>query len=130
MNDTAGRAEPTSAEQGRAAALAQAAQSRLRVQPLLKLVPFVLRYRWQAIGALIALLVAAAATLAVPIAVRRMIDFGFTGESLDLVDSYFLAMLAVAAVLAGRERCAILSGHNARRAGRRRPPRSWFSVTC
>ena len=100
MNDAAGRAEPTSAEQDRAAALAQAAQTSLRVQPLLKLVPFVLRYRWQAVGALIALLVAAVATLAVPIAVRRMIDFGFTGESLDLVDSYFLAMLAVAAVLA------------------------------
>ena len=52
-------------------------------------------------GRLIALIVAALATLAVPIAVRRMIDFGFSGESLDLVDSYFTAMIAVAAVLAG-----------------------------
>jgi ATP-binding cassette, subfamily B, bacterial len=73
----------------------------MRVRPLLRLVPFVLRYRGQAIGALIALFVAAIATLAVPIAVRRMIDFGFLGESLHLVDSYFLAMLAVAAILAG-----------------------------
>jgi ATP-binding cassette subfamily B protein len=103
MNDTAEMAEPRPAEAGapgNAAASGQPVQGRLRVQPLLKLVPFVLRYRWQAIGALIALFVAAIATLAVPIAVRRMIDFGFTGESLDLVDSYFVAMLAVAAVLA------------------------------
>jgi ATP-binding cassette subfamily B protein len=71
------------------------------LQPLARLLPFVLRYRAQALGALIALLIAALATLAVPVAVRRMIDFGFTGESLYLVDNYFLALIAVAAILAG-----------------------------
>jgi ATP-binding cassette subfamily B protein len=104
MNDTADRAESMpadAAEEGRVVSPGQPAARKLRIRPLLKLVPFVLRYRWHAMGALIALFVAAVATLAVPIAVRRMIDFGFTGESLDLVDSYFLAMLAVAAVLAG-----------------------------
>jgi ATP-binding cassette, subfamily B, bacterial len=85
---------------GTAAAGAEAAPRRLRLRPLAALLPFVWRYRAHAIGALIALVVAALATLAVPIAVRRMIDFGFTGESLDLVDSYFTAMIAVAAVLA------------------------------
>ncbi len=64
------------------------------------LLPYVRRYRGRAIAALCALVVAALATLAVPLAVRRMIDFGFTGESLNLIDSYFTVMIAVAAVLA------------------------------
>ena len=46
-----------------------------------------------------ALIVAALTTLVVPIAVRRMIDFGFSGES-NLIDKYFGVMVAVAAVLA------------------------------
>jgi ATP-binding cassette subfamily B protein len=49
--------------------------------------------------ALVALVVAALATLAVPLAVRRMIDFGFSGEG-SLIDSYFAVMAGVAAVLA------------------------------
>src|SRR4051794_10656689 len=73
---------------------------RLRVRPLLALVPYVMRYRAQVIGALVALLVAAAATLAVPLAVRRMIDFGFSAERIGLIDQYFAVMIAVAAVLA------------------------------
>ena len=45
-------------------------------------------------------LVAALATLAVPLAVRRMIDFGFTHQGMNLIDSYFAVMIAVAGVLA------------------------------
>src|SRR5437660_497818 len=44
--------------------------------------------------------VAAVATLAVPIAVRRMIDFGFTSEGANLINSYFSVMIGVVAVLA------------------------------
>ncbi|MGB9364400.1 MAG: ABC transporter transmembrane domain-containing protein, partial [Xanthobacteraceae bacterium] len=73
---------------------------RIRVRPLLALLPYVMRYRAQAIGALVALLVAAAATLAVPLAVRRMIDFGFSAERISLIDQYFAVMIGVAAVLA------------------------------
>ena len=47
---------------------------KVRLAPLLSLVPYVARYRWHVIAAFLSLLVAAAATLAVPIAVRRMID--------------------------------------------------------
>jgi ATP-binding cassette subfamily B protein len=50
--------------------------------------------------ALIALLAAAGATLAVPLAVRRIIDNGFTTENAALVDRYFMAMMAVVVVLA------------------------------
>src|SRR5438034_953711 len=51
-------------------------------------------------AALVALLLAALATLLVPIAVRRMIDFGFSSESANLIDSYFAVMIAIVAVLA------------------------------
>jgi len=71
-----------------------------RLRPLLTLVPFAMRYRGRIALALIALLVAALATLAVPIAVRRMIDFGFSAERLALINQYFAMMLVVAAILA------------------------------
>jgi ATP-binding cassette, subfamily B, bacterial len=71
-----------------------------KLRPLLSLVPYVGHYRARAFAALAALLVAALATLAVPLAVRRMIDFGFSQEGLSLIDSYFAVMIAVAGVLA------------------------------
>ena len=70
------------------------------LRPLLRLTPFLRPYRRQMIFALIALLAAAGATLAVPVAVRRIIDNGFTADNAALVDKYFLAMLAVVLVLA------------------------------
>jgi ATP-binding cassette subfamily B protein len=76
------------------------ARGRARLRPLLALAPYVLRYRGRAVLALIALTVAAITTLLVPVAVRRMIDFGFTPESVALINSYFSVMLAVVAVLA------------------------------
>jgi ATP-binding cassette subfamily B protein len=71
-----------------------------KLRPLKLLVPFVIRYRGRAAAAVVALLVASLATLAVPIAVRRMIDFGFTDERIGLIDQYFGVMIAVVAVLA------------------------------
>src|SRR5436190_5932179 len=71
-----------------------------RLRPLVSLWPYVRRYPWQASAALAALLAAAVTTLVVPIAVRRMIDFGFSRESVDLIDSYFAVMIGVVAVLA------------------------------
>jgi ATP-binding cassette, subfamily B, bacterial len=81
-----------------APASATAANRKLR--PLLALFPYVARYRMRAIAALLALLTAAIATLVVPIAVRRMIDLGFSRESATLIDSYFSVMIAIVAVLA------------------------------
>jgi ATP-binding cassette subfamily B protein len=74
-------------------------QSR-KLKPLLSLAPYIARYRWRAIAALVALLLAALATLLVPIAVRRMIDFGFSRESANLIDSYFAVMIIIVTVLA------------------------------
>jgi ATP-binding cassette subfamily B protein len=72
-----------------------------RLKPLTQLLPYIGRYRGRAFAALCALILAALTTLVVPIAVRRMIDFGFSAEGVALIDSYFLVMIAVAAVLAG-----------------------------
>ncbi|HLH97004.1 MAG TPA: ABC transporter transmembrane domain-containing protein [Xanthobacteraceae bacterium] len=73
---------------------------RAKLRPLASLAPYISRYRGRAIAAVCALVVAALATLAVPIAVRRMIDFGFTGEGARLINSYFSVMIGVAGLLA------------------------------
>src|SRR6516225_1479183 len=57
------------------------AERRRSVRPLLELIPF--------------------ATLAVPIAVRRMIDNGFDPTRAGLIDEYFGVMILVVAILAG-----------------------------
>ncbi|NGX97529.1 MAG: ABC transporter ATP-binding protein/permease [Candidatus Afipia apatlaquensis] len=72
----------------------------VKLRPLLALAPYVARYRGQALAALVALIIASAATLVVPLAVRRMIDFGFSPEGIALINSYFAVMIAVVAVLA------------------------------
>ena len=76
------------------------AKTRARLRPLLELVPYVARYRGRALLALISLTVAAITTLVVPVAVRRMIDFGFSPEGIALINSYFSVMIAIVAVLA------------------------------
>src|ERR1700686_4018681 len=55
-----------------------------RLRPLLALTPYLARYRIKVVAALIALTVASFATLVVPVAVRRMIDFGFTADSVNM----------------------------------------------
>jgi ATP-binding cassette, subfamily B, bacterial len=70
------------------------------LRPLARLLPFLLRYKGQVAAALIALAIAAAATLSVPVAVRRVLDNGFSGQDASVINSYFLAMLGVVAVLA------------------------------
>ncbi len=70
------------------------------LKPLRRLLPYLTRHRGRVIAAFIALLAAAAATLAVPLAVRRVIDNGFSAENAQFVDQYFAMMLAVAALLA------------------------------
>lgn len=75
-------------------------RSRLKLKPLTRLAPYLVRYRGRALAALLALVVAALTTLIVPVAVRRMIDFGFSDKAVQLIDSYFAVMIAVVAVLA------------------------------
>ncbi len=76
------------------------AKTPAKLRPLLALSPYVARYRGRAVLALVALTIAALTTLLVPIAVRRMIDFGLTPKGIALINSYFSVMIAVVAVLA------------------------------
>jgi ATP-binding cassette, subfamily B, bacterial len=70
------------------------------LRPLTSLLPYIGRYRGRALLAFAALVLAALTTLVVPIAVRRMIDFGFTERGLSLINSYFLVLIGIAALLA------------------------------
>jgi ATP-binding cassette subfamily B protein len=71
-----------------------------RLKPLLALVPFAARYKGRIALAFLALVAASVVTLIVPLALRRIIDFGFSSSERNLVDAYFGTMLAVAGLLA------------------------------
>jgi ATP-binding cassette subfamily B protein len=67
-------------------------------RPLRDLVPFMRPYLGRLALALLALLVAAAAMLALPMALRYLIDSGFSAGDAAAIDRYFLLLLGVAIV--------------------------------
>ncbi|QBK32419.1 ABC transporter transmembrane domain-containing protein [Roseitalea porphyridii] len=73
---------------------------RRSLQPLARLVPYVLRYKGLLAGAAFFLLLAAATTLTLPTAVRRVIDHGFSGNDAGLINQYFSMLLIIALMLA------------------------------
>lgn len=70
------------------------------IRPLRRVFPYVLRYRGKLAGALFFLVLAAVTTLTLPLAVRRMIDHGFSESDSAFITNYFSMLLVVAAVLA------------------------------
>ncbi len=70
------------------------------MKALKPLLPYAYRYRGRIALGILALIVASVATLVVPEAVRRLVDFGFERDRIGLINAYFTAMLAVVAVLA------------------------------
>ena len=70
------------------------------LRPLRTLIPYLGRYKLRLVFALAALVTASGATLMVPLAVREMIDSGFTGSNAASIDRYFVFLIAVVAVLA------------------------------
>lgn len=64
------------------------------------LLPYVGRHKLWISAALLALTIASAATLVVPMAVRGMIDHGFSTAGAELINSYFIAMIGVVLILA------------------------------
>lgn len=76
------------------------AASKRNLRPLLALLPYILRHRSYLILAGVALIVAATMMLVLPIAVRRMIDYGFVVGNADTIGHYFLFMIAIGALLA------------------------------
>ena len=75
-------------------------QQRNSLASLKPLLPFVLSYKGRIAAAFVALVVASSATLVIPVAVRRVIDFGFSDERTGMIDTYFGVMILVVAVLA------------------------------
>ncbi|MBX9760131.1 MAG: ATP-binding cassette domain-containing protein, partial [Beijerinckiaceae bacterium] len=73
---------------------------RTSLKALLPLAPYALRHRGRVGAAMLALTVASAATLTVPIAVRGMIDNGFSADNVGAIDRYFGAMMLVVGILA------------------------------
>ena len=68
------------------------------LKPLRSLLPFLRPHVGTLLLALGALLVAAAAMLALPVALRNLIDEGMTAGSPETINRYFIAFLAAAAV--------------------------------
>lgn len=68
------------------------------LKPLRALLPFLANYRGTIVLALVALLVAAGAMLALPIALRFLIDEGLASQSTETIDKYFLAFLGAAGI--------------------------------
>ncbi len=75
-------------------------KSQQGLKPLASVLPFVRRYRGLIGAWLTFLAMSSAATLVLPIAVRFMIDDGFSAADAAYVDRAFLGLLAVAIVLA------------------------------
>ncbi|WP_163880727.1 ABC transporter transmembrane domain-containing protein [Rhizobium laguerreae] len=80
---------------------ARAEENKTRsLRSLGRLTPYVMRYRALVAGALISLALAAITSLALPLAVRRMIDHGFTQSDGRFINSYFAMLMVMAIVLA------------------------------
>ncbi|MCP5432155.1 MAG: ATP-binding cassette domain-containing protein [Alphaproteobacteria bacterium] len=91
------RAGVLAGEEGNAALRRRSSR---RVGMLARLLPFILRYKLMLAVALAALLVASGATLVLPLAVRGVIDHGFSADDAAKVDRYFFLFLGVVVVLA------------------------------
>lgn len=66
------------------------------LRPLRSLLPYLLRYRWVVVAAMVALLLASAAMLALPIALKGLIDTGMKAGDAGTIDTYFIVFLGVA----------------------------------
>jgi len=71
------------------------------LKPLRSLAPFILAYRGVLVSALLALLIASAAMLALPVALRYLIDNGFAANDVGTINRYFGWFFAAAAVFGG-----------------------------
>src|SRR6185437_9696818 len=68
------------------------------LNPLRALLPFLRPYRGTLVAAAVALLVAAAAMLALPMALRQLIDHGLAARNSGTINLYFSGFLAAAGI--------------------------------
>lgn len=80
-------------------------RKRRSLKPLRRLFPYLLRYKAMVAGALFFLLLAAVTTLTLPLAVRRMIDNGFSAADSTFIANYFSMLIVIASVLALASAC-------------------------
>ncbi|MEO5323940.1 ABC transporter transmembrane domain-containing protein [Mesorhizobium sp. CC13] len=80
-------------------------ERRRSLRPLSRLSPYLGRYPKLVVGATISLILAAVTTLTLPIAVRRMIDHGFSSSDSSFIARYFGMLVAIAALLALASAC-------------------------
>lgn len=71
-----------------------------QLRPLAHLKPYIQRYPTMVATALAALVISAMTMLAVPLAVRRMIDSGFVGTDGSFINQSFLAIIGLGLMLA------------------------------
>jgi len=85
-----------------------------RLTALLRLWPFLRPHKWLALGWLVFLGLSSASSLFLPVAVRHVIDHGFSGSDPTVINRTFLALFAVAVALgltsAARYFCITLLG--------------------
>ncbi|ANJ75034.1 ATP-binding cassette domain-containing protein [Ralstonia insidiosa] len=72
-----------------------------RISPLFELMPFLRPYARRWAVAFLALVIAAVATLALPVAFKFLIDRGFASGERSHIDRYFIALFVLSLVLAG-----------------------------
>ncbi|WP_430251106.1 ABC transporter transmembrane domain-containing protein [Neorhizobium sp. DAR64860/K0K1] len=70
------------------------------LKPLSRLLPYLSRYRGMVAGATFFLVLAACTTLALPLAVRRMVDHGFASSDGHFINNYFVMLFVLAVLLA------------------------------
>lgn len=75
-------------------------KGRASLGSLRPLIPFAAVYRGRILAAFLSLLVASGATLVVPVAMRRVIDHGFSAQGAEVINTYFAGLIGVVAVLA------------------------------
>ncbi|WP_027231247.1 ABC transporter transmembrane domain-containing protein [Phyllobacterium sp. UNC302MFCol5.2] len=81
-------------------ALEEAERKRRSLKPLRRVFPYMARYKGMIAGALVSLVIAAVTTLTLPLAVRRMIDHGFSDVNGAFINTYFSMLVVLAALLA------------------------------
>jgi ATP-binding cassette subfamily B protein len=70
------------------------------IQPLRRLLPFILRYPWRLLLTLGFLLIAAITSLSIPLIAGKIIDQGFVAQNLEMITQYGWLAVIIAAIMA------------------------------
>ena len=75
-------------------------KSQHKVSSLAQLISFFKPYKFRLLIAIFVLMIAAAAALALPIAIKLIIDQGYLLQQPDMLNRYFMLLLAIVAIMA------------------------------